>query len=73
MVINKKASKTYNFFVLQVIIFSLKFVGTVLFEVLFAETVFVTSIISSHVTTESSVLLAKYLQFLQLNEEGSHV
>ena len=73
MVINKKASKTYNFFVLQVIIFSLKFVGTVLFEVLFAETVFVTSIISSHVTTESSVLLAKYLQFLQLHEEGSHV
>ena len=73
MVINKKASKTYNFFVLQVIIFPLKFVGTVLFEVLFAGTVFVTSIISSHVTTESSVLLAKYLQFLQLNEEGSHV
>ena len=36
--------------------YSLKFVGTV----------FVSSIISSHVATESSIILAKYLPFLHL-------
>ena len=49
MVISKKASKTCTFFVLQVTFFLLKLVGTL----------FVSSIISSHVITESSIILAK--------------
>ena len=49
MVISKKASKIYKFFVLQVTFFSLKLVGKV----------FVSFIISSHVITESSTILAK--------------
>ena len=49
MVISKKAIKTCTFFVLQVTFFLLKLVGTL----------FVSSIISSHVITESSIILAK--------------
>ena len=57
MVINKKASKIYKFCVLQVIFFSLEFVGTV----------FVSSLISSHLITESSIILAEYFPFSQLH------
>ena len=53
----KKVSKIYKLFVIQVTFFSLKFVGMV----------FVVSIISSHVITESSIILAKYLPFLHLS------
>ena len=41
------------------LLFSLKFVGTV----------FIFSVISSHVISESSVILAKYLPFLQVYVE----
>ena len=64
MVINKKASKIKEFCVLQVIIFSLKFFGTV-----FASSSFdlaSTSIISSDVNT-------KYFPFLQLNIAGFQI
>ena len=57
MVINKKASKIQKFFVLQATFFSLQFVGIF----------FVSSIILSHVITESSVILAKDLLFSQLD------
>ena len=55
-VITKSASKIKKFRVLQVSLFSLKFV----------EIVFVSSIISAHIITESSIILAKYSPFLQL-------
>ena len=42
------------------LLFSLKFVGIV----------FVSSLISSQLITESSILLAKYLPFSQLHVEG---
>ena len=45
------------FFVLQVTFFSLNFVGTI----------FVVSIIPSHVITESSIIRANYLTFSQLH------
>ena len=55
----------------QVIFCSLKFFGIVfafsLFDLALA------SIISSHVITESSVILAKYFSFLQLHEEGIQI
>ena len=57
MVINENASKIYKFCVLQVAFFSLKFVYLVSF------------IISSHVITESSIKLAKYFPFSQLQVE----
>ena len=57
VVINNKASKIYNSFILQVTYFSLKFVGTVC--VVFK--------ISSHVIIESSIILAKYLPFSKQN------
>ena len=59
MVLIKKASKVQKSFVLQIAFFSLKFVGTIF--------VSSTSIISSHRFTESSVMLAKYLPFLQID------
>ena len=61
MVINKKASKIKNFF-------EILFVGTV-----FVEMLLVTYIISSHVITESSLALAKYLPFLQLHLSGLQI
>ena len=57
MVTNKKFTKIGKLYVLQVNYFSLKFV----------ETVFVFCIISSQEMTESSIMLAKYLPFLQLH------
>ena len=51
MVINKKISKIYTFFVLQIAFFLLK--------------LFVSSIISSHAITELSVILSKYYHFLK--------
>ena len=49
---NKKVSKIYIFYVLQVIFFGMVFVSS-------------TSIILSDVITESSIILAKYFQFSQ--------
>ena len=57
MVTNKKFTKIGKLYVLQVNYFSLKFV----------ETVFVFCIISSQEMIESSIMLAKYLPFLQLH------
>ena len=56
MTINKKESKIYIFFVLQIAFLSLKFVVTI----------FVSSlIISSQVITESSIICATYVPLLQ--------
>ena len=61
MVINKKASKIWNFFVSQIAFLLLKFVGIV----------FVSAyIISSQIITESSIILAKHLPFLKLHIVG---
>ena len=60
MLINKIASKIKKFFTLKVTFFSFKFVGTV----------FVSSTISSHVFTESSIILAKYFLVSQLHVAG---
>ena len=68
IVINKKASKISKYFVLQVAFLSSKFVGTV-----FVGTVFVVFIIQSHVITELSAILAKYLLFLQLHVAGLEI
>ena len=65
MVIKEKMSKIQRLFVLQVASFSLKFFGT-----FFVGTIFIISITSSNVITESSVMLAKYLLFLQLHIAG---
>ena len=56
MIINKMASKMWKFFILQAAFVSLKFIGIV----------FVGSIISSHVTTESSIIPPKYSSFSQV-------
>ena len=58
MVINKKTSKTWKFFVLQIPLFLLKFVVTVF--VSYAK-------ISWHVIAESSIIVAKYFPFPQLH------
>ena len=63
MVINKNASKIHRNFVFYSLLFSLKFMGTA----------FVSSIISSHVITESSTVLAKYLPFSQLRIAGFQI
>ena len=79
-VINKNASKIWKYFILQITFFSLKFAGIVLFEIAFVLTVFVgaafagillvTSTISSHVITESPVILSKYLPFSEVHVLG---
>ena len=51
MVINKMQVKYRNFVFHRLLFFTLKFVGTA----------FVSFIISSHVITESSIILVKYL------------
>ena len=61
MVINKEDSKVQKFFVLQIAFLSIKFVLTVFVS---------SSITSSHVITESSIILAKYLPFSQLQVAG---
>ena len=53
--------------------FSFKFVGTVLFEVLFAWTGFFGFITSSHVVTKLWIILDKYLLCLQLGVDGFQV
>ena len=63
MIINKKASKIQKFCLLQVIFFSLKFVGIV----------FVSSVISSQAITESLIIIAKYFPFLQLHVAGFQI
>ena len=65
MVINIKASQIQKFCVLQVALFSLKFVGMVSFSS--------ASIISSRVIIESSMVLAKYLPFSQLHVAGFQI
>ena len=68
MVINKKVVKKklkkIVFYKLY-IFFSLKFVGIVFVSSLFDSAC--ASIIPSHVTTESSVMLANYFSFLKLH------
>ena len=39
----------------------------------FVKTVFIASIISSHVTTESSIILATYLPFTQVHAAGFQI
>ena len=58
MVINKKDNKKYKFV-------KVNFVRTVFLEVFL-----VVSLVSSHITTESSIILPTYLPFLQLQVEG---
>ena len=65
MVINIKASQIQKFCVLQVALFSLKFVGMVSFSS--------ASIISSRVIIESSMVLVKYLPFSQLHVAGFQI
>ena len=65
MVIKEKMSKIQRLFVLQIASFSSEFFGT-----FFVGTIFIISITSSNVITESSVMLAKYLLFLQLHIAG---
>ena len=57
-IINKKAIEIKK-------LVEVLFVGTV-----FVETIFIVSIVSSHITTESSIMLPKYLPFLQLHGVG---
>ena len=71
MVIDKKASKIYKFCVLQIIFFSLRFVGIVFVSSSFD--LGFTSIISSHVITELSIIIAKYFPILQLHGEGFQI
>ena len=52
-------------FVIYRLLFSLKFVGTVFVSLL--HNLALASINSSHVITESSIILAKYLPFVQLH------
>ena len=52
---------------------SLKFVGKVFVEVVFAGVVVVSPIISSHVITESSIIFAIYLPFSQLHVAGFQI
>ena len=56
MAINEKANKNYKQLSFTDIFFSLKFVGTI----------FVSSITSSPIITESLVILAKHLPYSQL-------
>ena len=57
MVIYKKVSKIQKVFVSQIILFSLKV----------DRIAFVSTIVLSRIITESSIILAKYLHFLQLH------
>ena len=66
-VINKNVSKIYKFCVLQIACFSLKFVG-----IFFVSSSY-DSIILSHVITESSIIFATYLPFLQLRVAGFQI
>ena len=61
MIINKKTSKIYKFF-------EILFVGTV-----FVKTLFVVSIILSQVITELSIILSKYLPFLEIHIAGFQI
>ena len=61
MVINQKVSTKQQLF------------DVIIVRIVFAETVFVGSIISSHVMTELSIILAKYLLFLQLHVAGFQI
>ena len=56
----KKANKVQKSFVLQIAFVSLKFGGTAL----------VSSMMSSHIITESLIIRAKYLPFSQLHVAG---
>ena len=73
MVINKKVSKIEKFSILQITFFLLKFAGIVFVEIVFfVRIVFVTSIISSHITTESPIILFIYLSIMQTRVLGYH-
>ena len=69
-VINKRASKMWKFFILQITFFSSKFVGIVFAGTVFVIVLFVASIILLHVTTESSIMLFAYLPLLQPHVTG---
>ena len=60
MVINKRASKMLKFV-------EVHFLRTYFVEVLLVGMVFVVSIISSHIISESPIILPTHLPFLQLN------
>ena len=64
MRINKKASKTRKVFVLQIAFFFFIKIGC---------NCFLSSIILLHVITESSVIFAEYLPFLQLHLAGFQI
>ena len=66
MVITKKASKTQKFFFSQILFFGIAF-AFLLFDLNSR------SIISSHVVTESSIILAKYFRFSQLHASGFRI
>ena len=55
----------FLFSILHVIFSMLKFVGKVFLVIVFIGTDFVTSLILSNITTESSIILSKYLPFSQ--------
>ena len=61
IVINKKTSKIYEFYALQVIFFSLKFVRIVFISSLY------NSITLSQIIPKSSIIFAKYFPFSELH------
>ena len=68
MVFSKEASTIFS--VLKVIFFSLKFVGVFFVGTVSVEVLFVISIISSQIITESLIILAKYSPFSHVHVEG---
>ena len=76
MVINEKMCEIKKFSFLQFTFYSLTFVGTVFVEVISVEVVFIrtfTSILSSHIITESPIILPKYLPFSQVRVLGFQI
>ena len=68
MVINKKASKIQKF--VEMFFVGIGFFWKSFCRITFFGMVFVTYIISSHVITESSIILARYLSFSQAHVAG---
>ena len=71
MVINKNASKIQKFCVSHVAFFTLKFIGIVFLSS--SNELVSASIILSHIITEFSVILTKYLTFSQLHVAGFQI
>ena len=68
VVINKKASKIQKF--VEMFFVGIGFFWKSFCRITFFGMVFVTYIISSHVITESSIILARYLSFSQAHVAG---